>query len=424
MEICEKDKCTGCQACMNICPVGAIAFREDRKGFLYPDVSEKCVGCNACKKVCPRNTGILINQSEPVVYAAFTKNKVTRKNSSSGGIFMELAKSVLEQKGIVVASRLSDDCKAVFFDSCETVDELKKFQGSKYVQSQPGLIFRQVKEKLTAGRKVLFVGVPCQVDGLKKYLNKKYDNLLTVDIICHGAPSPKLWRDYCSHLENVYGAKVVDVSYRYKKPNWTRFSLKADFDNGKSYVKSKFDDPYLISFLKEISMRESCHSCEYTSTHRTGDITLADFWGYHSYDFKMRNTERGISLVLINTKKGEESFDNIKREIEFQKRTIKEAIGGNRSLKEPWKKNPMSEDFWNEYTMGGGLEKAFDEYCKPYHFPAKMYVSWFITNHMYLIPKSIIKMRKKLRGGVIHNLRTAIKDRWAYCADRKAVYVC
>ena len=148
MEICEKNRCAGCQACMNICPMDAISFHEDLKGFLYPEVSEKCVGCNACQRVCPRNTGVQLNQREPVVYAAFTKNKATRKNSSSGGMFTELAKSVLEKGGIIYASKLSEDCKSVVFDSCNTVEDLAKFQGSKYVQSQPGLIFRQVKETL------------------------------------------------------------------------------------------------------------------------------------------------------------------------------------------------------------------------------------------------------------------------------------
>lgn len=399
MEICDKKKCTGCQACMNICPTGAISFHEDEKGFLYPDVGEKCVGCNACKKVCPRNSGILVNYREPLVYAAFTKNKSIRRYSSSGGIFTELAKTILEQSGVVFASRMSEDCKTVLYDSCESVDDLARFQGSKYVQSQPGFIFQQVKKRLLQGQSVLFVGVPCQVDGLKKYLNKDYENLITVDIICHGAPSPKLWRDYCSHLEDIYRTNAVNVSYRYKKPNWTRFSLKVDFANGKTYVKNKFDDPYLIAFLKEISLRENCYSCEYTSTHRTGDITLADFWGYHSYTFKMRNTEKGISLVLINSEKGKVAFEGIKSVIKCQERTIEEAISGNRSLKEPWKKNPVSEDFWNEYTKGEGMEKAFEKYCKPYRFPVKMRISWFITNHMYLIPKTLLEMRKKLRGG-------------------------
>lgn len=277
MEICDRIRCTGCQACMNICPSGAISFKEDEKGFSYPVISDKCINCGACKVVCPRNTGMLLNSGDPRVYAAFTKDKNIRQKSSSGGMFTELAKKILEQDGVVFASQLSVDCKKVFFNSCEKIDDLGKFQGSKYVQSSPGLVFQQVKKRLLMNQKVLFLGVPCQVDGLKKYLNKEYDNLITVDIICHGVPSPKLWRDYCTYLEDLNAAKIINVSYRYKKPSWTIFSLKIDYNNGKSFVSSKFNDPYLISFLKDLTMRENCYSCEYTSIHRTGDITLAIF---------------------------------------------------------------------------------------------------------------------------------------------------
>ena len=156
-------------------------------------------------------------------------------------------------------------------------------------------------------------------------------------------------------MEASQQAKASSVSFRYKKPNWTRFSLKVDFDNNTTIRNSKFDDPYLIAFLKEISMRENCHSCEYTSTSRTGDITLADFWGYHSYDFKMRNTEKGISLVLINTEKGKQIFNDIQDSILSTRRTMKEAISGNRSLQMPWKKNDVSDAFWNEYLYGFGM---------------------------------------------------------------------
>lgn len=395
MKICENERCTGCRACMNVCPKNAITFQEDEKGFAYPVIGEACVNCGVCKKVCPRNTGSLLNVGNPTVYAAFTKDKDIRRRSSSGGIFTELAMNTIKQKGVVFASRLSKDCKEVVFDRCQIVDELKDFQGSKYVQSNPGFVFQQVKQVLLEGTKVLFVGVPCQVDGLKKYLNKEYENLLTVDIICHGAPSPKLWRDYCTYLEEINGAKVTDASFRYKKPNWTRFSLKVDFESKKSVVSSKFNDPYLIAFLKEISMRENCYSCEYTNTHRTGDITLADFWGYHSYDFKMRNTEKGISLVLINNAKGRNAFDEIQDQVMCQERTMQEAMAGNRSLKTPWKKNPKSEQFWREYIYGEGMSTAFEKYCVPYRFPTKVYISWFITNHMYLIPKPLLEARKK-----------------------------
>lgn len=403
MEICEKERCTACRACMCICPKDAITFQEDEKGFAYPVIGDTCVHCNACLKVCPRNTGMLLNPSESEVYAAFSKDKQIRKNSSSGGLFSEIAKYILNQGGIVFAARMSKDQKEVVFDSCKSIEELIAFQGSKYVQSNPGLVYRQIKKNLSEGVKVLFVGVPCQVDGLKKYLNKEYSNLVTIDIICHGVPSPKLWREYLSELEIRQQAKAFNVSFRFKKPNWTRFSLKVDFDNNKTVVNSKFDDPYLIAFLKEISMRENCHFCEYTSISRTGDITLADFWGYHSYDFKMRNTEKGISLVLINSEKGKMIFNEIQDAIESERRAMEEAISGNRSLQRPWAKNECSDLFWNEYLHGKGMLSALKKYCVPYRFPKKMYVTWFALNHMYLIPKSLLNVRKKLRGRLSEN---------------------
>ena len=216
---------------MCICPKDSITFQEDEKGFAYPVIEDSCVSCGACMKVCPRNTGMVLNTNTPEVFAAFSKDKQIRKNSSSGGLFSEIAKYILNQGGVVFAARLSMDQKEVVFDSCKTIDGLKAFQGSKYVQSNPGLIYRQIKKTLSNGVQVLFVGVPCQVDGLKKYLNKDYSNLITIDIICHGAPSPKLWREYLEKLEAGQQAKASNVSFRYKKPNWTRFSLKVDFDN-------------------------------------------------------------------------------------------------------------------------------------------------------------------------------------------------
>lgn len=410
---------------MCICPKDSITFQEDEKGFAYPVIGDSCVNCGACLKICPRNTGMALNTNTPEVFAAFSKDKKIRKNSSSGGLFSEVAKYILNQGGVVFAARLNESQKEVIFDCCKTVEELKLFQGSKYIQSNPGVIYRQIKKVLADGIKVLFVGVPCQVDGLKKYLHKDYSNLVTIDIICHGAPSPKLWREYLEKLEASQQAKASSVSFRYKKPNWTRFSLKVDFDNNTTIRNSKFDDPYLIAFLKEISMRENCHSCEYTSTSRTGDITLADFWGYHSYDFKMRNTEKGISLVLVNTEKGKQIFNDIQDSILSTRRTMKEAISGNRSLQMPWKKNDVSDAFWNEYLHGKGMSSALKKYCMPYRFPKKMYMTWFALNHMYLIPKPLLSVRKKLREGGVNNplclFPVSVTDQYSL---RKAVSTC
>lgn len=423
MLICEKSKCTGCQACMNVCPKQAITFVEDERGFVYPSVSNVCVECGVCQKVCPQVSGRALNDSEPEVWASFTKDRDVRKSSSSGGMFTEFAYHFLNNGGLVFAAKFDKDYKNVVYDCCNSKDRLKEFRGSKYVQSSPGFIYRDVKAALTSGEQVMFVGVPCQVDGLKKYLGREYENLTLVDIICHGVPSPKLWRDYSDMLEKEMNSRVVAASFRYKKPNWTRFSLRVDFENGTSFVKSKFDDPYLIAFLKEFSMRENCHSCAYTSTRRTGDITLADFWGFHSDSFRMRNTDKGISLVLLNTEKGKKLFEEIKNNCMTQQRTMHEAIEGNRSLKTAWKKNPQSDDFWNEYLHGDGLDSALQKFCKPYKYPAKTYLSWFMLNHMYMIPKPILTLRKNIRGGVSdkHNYPHFALD---ICAASNRMEVC
>ena len=395
MVICEKDRCTGCYACMNICPRGSIKMIDDERGFPHPSIDDSCISCGLCEKCCPQNNLSIkfCNGAIEGVYAAFTKDKNIRKNSSSGGLFSELAIEVIREGGIVFASKLSKDQKTLVFSGCDDIEELGLFQGSKYVQSHPEMIFKDIKREAMTGRIVLFVGTACQVAGLKAYLNKDYTNIFYIDILCHGVPSPKLWSDYLDKIEKEYGDEAVKVSFRYKKPSWTQFSLKVDFKRGKQMVNSKFDDPYLISFLKEISLRENCYHCPYTSTNRTGDITLADFWGYKSTDFKMRNNEKGISLVLVNSEKGENWFDKIKDKVCWVEKGLKEAMSGNRSLKEPWKKNENSEAFWKMYIEEGNLDKALTDFCRPYRFPKKMKINWFILNHLYLVPKPILRKK-------------------------------
>ena len=393
VEICQKNHCTGCTACALSCPKNAIDMRADRKGFIYPYIdNEKCVDCGLCRNICPQ-----LNLASPIisnvrdVYAAFSKDADIRKNSSSGGMFTEVARTFIQEGGVVFASKLENNCHELCFSRCDDIEDLRLFRGSKYFQSNPKYIFRDVKEELENERLVLFVGTACQISGLKSYLRKEYSNLYVIDIICHGVPSPKLWSDYLSKLEKEQKSLAKNVNFRFKKPSWTEFSLCVDFENDAKYIKSKFDDPYLISFLKEISLRENCYSCPYANTTRMGDITLADFWGYKSTDYKMRNTEKGISLVLINSDKGEVLFRKITPKIAYIEKNLKDAVGGNRSLKEPWKKNPIADDFWNAYMEEEDLENIFDTFCKPYRFSLKMKMNWFVLNHLYLVPKFILR---------------------------------
>lgn len=393
--ICEKAYCTGCTACVVSCPKNAVSMKEDEKGFIYPHIDQTaCVDCGLCKKICPQNKiNEKINPNIRKIYAAFSRNSDIRRNSSSGGMFTELAQSIIQSGGVVFASRMDDSCHELYFDRCERVEDLSKFRGSKYMQSHPKYIFNDVRDELESGKNVLFVGTACQVAGLKSFLKKDYSMLFTVDIICHGVPSPKLWRDYLEQLEQSNRCSAKKVNFRYKRPSWTEFSLFVEFENGKQFMQSKFDNPYLISFLKEIALRNNCYSCSYTNTERMGDITLADFWGYKSTDFKMRNTEKGISLVLINSDKGAKLFNELTPRISYAEKRLKDAIGGNRSLKEPWKKNPLADNFWLEYLSGNGLQSAFEQYCTPYRFPMKMKINWFILNHLYLVPKFILRKK-------------------------------
>ena len=394
-QVCSIEKCTGCAACVASCSQNAISLTENQMGFKYPTINTaKCVNCGLCLKVCPQNNEIKPGNTIKEIYGAFSKNTEIRKNSSSGGIFSELAKKVINGGGVVYASRMSSDCRTVYFDTCARVEDIEFFRGSKYLQSDPGLIYRKIKKQLAdSNKQVLFVGTGCQVAGLRAYLGKKYDNLMCVDIICHGVPSPKLWREHISVIESHMNDVAQKVNFRYKYPSWTEFSLHVQGENGKDYIKSKFDDEYLIGFLTELTLRPNCYSCPYASTNRTGDITLADFWGYKSTDFKMRNTEKGISLVLINTDKGHNAFDDIASEIRIVKKKLKEAMSGNRSLKEPWCKNPKADEFWNAYIKSNDLASVYNKYCIPYRFPLSLNINWFILNHLYLVPKPILRKK-------------------------------
>ena len=360
-QICEMNRCTGCAACVSICPHNAVSLIENELGFKYPQIDNyECINCGLCEKTCPQNHEINDTNEIKKIYAAYSKDKGIRKNSSSGGVFSEIATKIISLGGVVYATKMSDDCKSAFFAECTKIEDLKSFRGSKYLQSDVGSIYKDIKYTLDkSGKKVMFVGTGCQVAGLRAYLKKNYDNLLCVDIICHGVPSPKLWRKHISGVESELNIVAKSVNFRYKKPSWTEFSLLIEGKDGKKYIKSKFDDQYLIGFLTELTLRPNCYTCPYASISRTGDVTLADFWGYKSTEYKMRNTEKGISLVLINTEKGQKVFDSIEDRIMVTEKKLKEAMSGNRSLKEPWKKNPKSDEFWKEFVNNDNLIEVY-----------------------------------------------------------------
>ena len=350
MKLCNVENCTGCGACLNACGHNAICFSEDSQGFLCPVINDKkCVNCGSCKRACP-----VINPVEAYehiqVYAALVKNDAERMKSTSGGIFTCLAKQFVQTGGVVYGAVLNDDLsvKHIEVDSLEAVDS--KIRGSKYVQSDIGLCYKQAKNRLKEGKKVLFSGTPCQIAGLRSFLQKDYDSLTTVDILCHGVPSPGLFRKYIQSEESAASSKMCDIQFRSKGIGWKKLLTDRFFENGE---KADWGDTFVPGFLKNYYLRESCYSCKYCTVNRQGDITLGDYWGYQeSAPDYIEDDDKGISLVIINTDKGKKAFRSIRKKIAVAERTIEDAKRKNAVLYKPCDKPDDYCAFWSdEKTM-------------------------------------------------------------------------
>lgn len=311
IQITDKSQCCGCTACMTICPRQCITMQEDvKEGFLYPVVDlSLCIDCGACQKVCP-----VLHQGKDrkplLVYAAKNMNEQVRLASSSGGIFTLLAERVIDEGGVVFGARFNTEWEVVH-DYTETKDGLAAFRGSKYVQSCLGNSFQKVRSFLRQGRKVLFSGTPCQIAGLKNYLLRPYQNLLTVDVVCHGVPSPKAWRKYLNesvrtaynikrrNLSLLWTDKITDVNFRSKEKGWKKYHVKIEYRNGKKDVTPFYDNIYMKMFLSNLSLRPSCYACPSKLHHVQSDITLADFWGVDRIHPEI-DDDKGCGLILVH----------------------------------------------------------------------------------------------------------------------------
>lgn len=304
-----SNSCCGCTACASICPQRCIEMETDKEGFLYPVVDQqKCINCGRCHTVCPiyakANRSAILS-----AYAAMNCNLDTRLASSSGGIFALLAEEVIAHKGVVFGAVLADDCKKVKHTSVCSNYDLRRMYGSKYMQSDLRGVYPQVKEVLRNGKKVLFTGTPCQINGLRLFLGKEYENLLLVDIICHGVPSPALWSKYVASIEKKYHATVTDVNFRSKKCGWQDFGInRIDKQNRELFI-SKNQDPYMQMFLRNYCLRTSCYQCS-AKEIRYSDITIGDFWGIENVLPEM-NDGMGTSTVIVRTEKGEAYFKQV-----------------------------------------------------------------------------------------------------------------
>lgn len=310
IEINRKEDCCGCEACLQVCPKRCISFAQDEEGFFYPKVTiENCIECGLCERVCP-----VVNQTPDVkesiaIYAAKNPDEKIRKESSSGGIFTMLAEKVINRGGVVFGARWNEKWEVVH-DYSETVESLAAFRGSKYLQSRIGDSFALVKHFLKGGREVLFSGTPCQVSALRLFLSKEYENLLTVDFICHGVPSPKVWS---LHLDEIVKKRKIgtiqSISFRDKTIGWDqyKFAIKGSNSNFSEFSRSNV---YMRGFLRNIYLRPSCHRCPSNSFKSGSDILIADFWGLNMLHPDFDNNS-GVNLVVINSLKGEVVFNDL-----------------------------------------------------------------------------------------------------------------
>lgn len=360
IEITRLEKCCGCTACISACPKKCIKMQTDKEGFLYPSIDEnKCINCGRCVAVCP----ILNHEGGNIpkkVLAEKNKNEKIRSKSSSGGFFSEIAKNHIVNGGVVYGCALDENMIARHI-SVSTLEELPKLRSSKYVQSEMGNTMCEIKERLLAGEKVMFSGTPCQVAGLKKYLNKDYDNLFAIDVLCHGVPSPGLFADYLEYLSQQYGdGKPVSVNFRNKKRGWKRLYMEVCFDNGKRHYIYSGYDRYESMFLNNLSLRPACYECKFTKSERFGDITLGDFWGIGK-KYPKWDDDKGISVVMLNTRKGIDVYSQVSQFFDEKEESFETAKAGQRTLYAPSTKNPYRDDFYKLYAEKG-CKEALEKY--------------------------------------------------------------
>ncbi|OQB14343.1 MAG: NADH dehydrogenase subunit I [Firmicutes bacterium ADurb.Bin193] len=356
----NKKDCTGCHACSNICPKSCISMDSDSEGFWYPVVDyNECIKCGLCIKVCP-----IINKktvkNEPKAFACTNKDDAVRMESSSGGIFTLLAEEVIDSGGVVFGAGFDGDFN-VIHSSADKKEELEKFRGSKYVQSKIGDEYKKAKEYLNKGVKVLFSGTPCQIGGLKSYLGREYDNLLCIDNICHGVPSPRIWRKYVDYREKIAGAKTKNINFRWKDAGWSGYSLAFYFENGKEYRETVGNDPYMKAYLKNICLRPSCYECEFKTLNRQSDLTLGDFWGVNSI-LPNFDDNKGTSLVFVNSKVGEAFFNKISDKMNKTEVDINRAVVYNSSAIKSSAYNPKRGKFFED-SEKLSFDKLVSKYC-------------------------------------------------------------
>lgn len=372
----KEYECCGCSACVKTCPKHCISLKRNAEGFLYPKIEEtECIKCSLCVKVCPFQFTGSLRVNKPDTYAVKILDSHILEESSSGGIFSALAEEILREKGSVYGAAMSNDMKSVHHIRISSIDNIELLRGSKYLQSEMDDCFELVRQDLEKKRKVLFSGVPCQINGLKLYLNKtEYENLFCIEVLCHGVPSTLLWQKYVDYIETKYKTKVTSVNFRNKKYGWRKFGLFME-GNPTSRYNSLEKDTYLQMFLKNYCLRQSCYACKVKKYESMADISIADFWGVENIVPEIFD-DKGTSLVLVQTNKGMVLFKKIQNLISYRKIDFKDGIRDNSAYYKSAYKPKERDIFFKELNTYG-----YEYVSKKYgHLTMKEYVLKLIGN--------------------------------------------
>lgn len=398
MAISANDKCCGCGACASICPKAAIILSESEYcGFVFPTVDhEKCLDCNLCTKVCPELS--FPNSAMPLITLAVKcKDHSDYMTCASGGAATLLSRYFISSGGVVYGCSLKN-YNTIRHIRVDREEDLEKLKGSKYVQSDMGMVYSNVKNDLRSGLNVLFIGTPCQVGALKNYLQHSWDNLFTVDLVCHGVPSQAMLRNAVQiEMEKSRGLdENTTVNFRWKMEYGIQFGIQ--YGNHGKIIKSvpAHRDPYMTAFINRLSYRESCYQCIFARTERVGDVTIGDFWGLGKVNPSELDIKSGVSLLLVNTLKGKKLWESVKDNFIFEERMLEEAVGGNKPLQRPTER-PYNRDKFTHIFNTKGIDRA-SFYCNSrYRFERTM-----VMKTIRRIPfleqscKKMVRVMKKL----------------------------
>ena len=354
IQIETKSLCSGCGACRSACPKQCITMTRDEEGFCYPVVDPtQCVDCGICEKTCPILNTPAMKPFEQKAFAVINRDEEIRRQSSSGGVFTLLAQQILSEGGAVFGAAYDENLQ-VHHICVRDEQQLGLLRVSKYVQSEIGDTYRQARDLLTDGKKVLFTGTPCQIVGLNNFLGRDYEGLLTHDIVCHGVPSPMVWETYLKCEEQKQGKKLL-LLLRWKVNDWKSWHVVKQYTDGSMVTEPNSENPFMRGFLANLYLRPSCHACAFKGYERTSDLTLADFWGIEGVCPEM-DDGKGTSLILVHSEKGEQILRGLQGKLKMLEVDGMEALKWNASALESSSVHPKRDVFFEMLQT-----KPFDE---------------------------------------------------------------